>query len=48
MSVNEVQALGTLSTMFADNSRNIVRYYHSWVEEEKIYIVMEYCESSLK
>ncbi len=30
MSVNEVQALGTLS-MFSEKSKNIVRYYCSWI-----------------
>jgi hypothetical protein len=32
MSINEVQALGTL-TLMADQSKNIIRYYHSWIEE---------------
>jgi serine/threonine protein kinase len=31
MSVNEAQALGTLS-IFNQKSKNIIRYYHSWVE----------------
>ena len=31
MSVNEVQALGTLS-IFAEKSKNIVKYHHSWSE----------------
>ena len=46
MSVNEAQALGTLS-IFNKKSKNIVRYYHSWVEENELYLVMEYCTHDL-
>lgn len=46
MSVNEVQALGTLS-IFSQKSKNIIRYFHSWVENSELYLVMEYCNESL-
>jgi|LakMenE01Jun11ns_1017448.scaffolds.fasta_scaffold8515085_1 serine/threonine protein kinase len=46
MSVNEVQALGTLA-IFGEKSQNIIRYYHSWIEENDLHIVMEYCGNSL-
>jgi serine/threonine protein kinase len=39
MSVNEAQALGTLS-IFAEKSKNIIRYYHSWIEEGNLHLVM--------
>ena len=45
MSVNEVQALGTLS-IFSQKSKNIIRYFHSWVENSELYLVMEYCNDS--
>ncbi|KAK1398896.1 Cyclin-dependent kinase WEE1 [Heracleum sosnowskyi] len=38
----EVQALAALGT-----HENIVGYYNSWIENEKIYIQMELCERSL-
>ncbi|CAM5999428.1 unnamed protein product [Sphagnum balticum] len=46
VSMNEAQALGTLS-LVAGTCAHIVRYYHSWVEQGALYLVMEYCESSL-
>ncbi len=46
MSINEVQALGSLWVL-VEHSPNVVRYYHSWVEEGLLYVVMEYCEDSL-
>lgn len=46
MSVNEAQALGTLS-IFNQKTKNIVRYYHSWVENSELYMVMEYCTHNL-
>jgi len=39
MSINEVQALGSLWVQ-CEQSPNVVRYYHSWVEEGKLYLVM--------
>jgi hypothetical protein len=33
MPVNEAQALGTLS-IFNQKSKNIIRYYYSWVENQ--------------
>jgi len=27
---------------------NIVRYHHSWIEGRQLYMVMEWCESSLR
>ena len=47
MSVNEIQALATLS-MVAESCKNIVRYYHSWLDSEYSYIAMEYCDKSLE
>ncbi|XP_017253976.1 wee1-like protein kinase [Daucus carota subsp. sativus] len=38
----EVQAMSALGS-----HENIVRYYNSWIENEKIYIQMELCERSL-
>ena len=46
MSINEVQALGTL-TIFAEKSKNLVRYFYCWVEDGQMYIVMEYCGQNL-
>ena len=46
MSVNEAQALGALSIL-NKKSRNIVRYYHSWVENNELFLVMEYCNHDL-
>ena len=47
MSVNEVQALGSLWVLIGQCS-NVVRYYHSWVEDGNLYLVMEYCQSNLQ
>lgn len=46
MSVNEAQALGTLS-IFNQKSKNIIRYYHSWVENMELFLVMEFCNQNL-
>jgi wee1-like protein kinase len=46
MSVNEVQALGALSIL-SQRCKNIVRYFHSWVENNELHLVMEYCKESL-
>lgn len=43
--LNEVQAL---ASMDANNSPYITRYYKAWIEEGKLYLVMELCENSLK
>jgi len=44
--LNEIQALASLTAI--EENTNVVRYYHSWVEDEKLYLVMEYCPKSLK
>jgi serine/threonine protein kinase len=46
MSINEVQALGALWAS-VEQSPHVVRYFHSWVEEGQLFLVMEYCEDSL-
>jgi serine/threonine protein kinase len=46
MSINEVQALGALWAL-AEQSPHVVRYFHSWVEEGELFLVMEYCQDSL-
>jgi serine/threonine protein kinase len=46
MSINEVQALGSLWAL-VEQSPNVIRYFHSWIEERELYLVMEYCEDSL-
>lgn len=46
MSINDFQALGSLWVL-VEHSPNVVRYYHSWVEDGLLYVVMEYCEDSL-
>ena len=47
MSVNEVQALGSLWVL-AGQCPHVVRYYHSWVEEGQLFLVMEYCQGHLQ
>lgn len=42
MFVNEIQALATTS-MMGEKNKSIIRYFHSWVEGQFCYIVMEYC-----
>lgn len=42
MSINEVQALGSLWALVSSCS-NVIRYYHSWIEDDILYLVMEYC-----
>lgn len=27
---------------------NVVRYYHSWIEDGELFLVMEYCQGSLQ
>lgn len=44
--LNEIQALASLNAI--EENINVVRYYNSWVEDEKLYLVMEYCPMSLK
>lgn len=46
MSINEVQALGALWAL-VEQSPNVIRYFHSWIEEGELFLVMEYCEDSL-
>lgn len=46
MSINEVQALGALWAL-VEQSPNVIRYFHSWIEEGLLFLVMEYCEDSL-
>lgn len=46
MSINEVQALGSLWAL-VEQSPHVIRYFHSWVEEGQLFLVMEYCEDSL-
>jgi serine/threonine protein kinase len=43
--LNEVKALATLSNI---ECANIVRYHNSWIENSRLFMVMEYCEKSLK
>jgi|JI61114C2RNA_FD_contig_51_3874704_length_653_multi_1_in_0_out_0_2 serine/threonine protein kinase len=43
--LNEVKALATLSNV---ECGNIVRYHNSWIEDGRLFMVMEYCETSLK
>jgi serine/threonine protein kinase len=47
MSVNEVQALGSIWVL-SGQCANVVRYYHSWIEEGELFLVMEYCQESLQ
>ena len=47
MSINEVQALGSLWVL-VESCSNVIRYYHSWIEDDILYLVMEYCEDSLQ
>ena len=44
--INEAQALASLNVMYGSNY--IVRYFSSWKEKNKVYIVMEYCSDNLK
>lgn len=39
--LNEAQALASLNILYGCN--NIVRYFNSWEENDKVYIVMECC-----
>jgi len=43
--IQEAFALSALSVY--DDIPNIIRYYSTWIEEEKLYIAMELCETSL-
>lgn len=43
--LQEMQTLSALSA--GSESPHIVRYFNSWVEKDKIYIVMELCQKSL-
>lgn len=36
--LNEIQALASLTAI--EENTNVVRYYHSWVEDEKLYLVV--------
>ena len=47
MSVNEVQALGSLWVL-SGQCPNVIRYYHSWIEEGQLFLVMEYCQNNLQ
>jgi len=39
----------TLSALSVESeSPHIVRYFNSWIEDERIHIVMELCEKSLQ
>jgi len=44
--LNEAFALASLTSL--EDNPHIVRYYHSWVEDDRLYVVMEYCPRSLK
>jgi len=44
--VKEVQALASLSAN-CENS-NVVRYYSAWIENNKLYLQMEFCDDSLQ
>ena len=44
--INEAQALASLNVMYGSNY--IVRYFSSWEEKNKVYIVMECCSDNLK
>lgn len=39
MSINEVQALGALWAL-VEQSPNVIRYFHSWIEEGDLFLVM--------
>jgi|JI9StandDraft_2_1071091.scaffolds.fasta_scaffold452023_1 serine/threonine protein kinase len=43
--INEVRAMAVLSNK---ECSNIVRYHHSWIEGRQLYMVMEWCETSLR
>ena len=38
--LNEIQALASLTVI--EEETNVVRYYNSWVEDEKLYLVVHY------
>ena len=38
--LNEIQALASLTAI--EENTNVVRYYHSWVEDEKLYLVVSF------
>lgn len=42
-----MQALGTI-WILSGQCPHIVRYYHSWIEEGQLYLVMEYCQDTLQ
>lgn len=44
--INEAQALASLNVMY--ESTHIVRYFSSWKEDQKVYIVMEMCSKNLE
>jgi serine/threonine protein kinase len=44
-----LQEMQTLSALSVESEcPHIVRYFNSWIEDERIHIVMELCEKSLK
>jgi len=44
--LNETQALASLTAI--GDSIHVVRYYNSWIEDDKLCLVMEFCPSSLR
>jgi len=43
--LNEAQALASVTAL--DENPNVVHYYQAWFEEDNMYLVMEYCPTSL-
>jgi len=44
--LNEAQALASLCAL--DENPFIVRYYSAWIEDDRLYLAMEHCQSNLK
>ena len=44
--LNEAQVLASVTAL--DENPNVVHYYQAWFEEDNMYLVMEYCPTSLK
>lgn len=44
--LHEAHALAALSAL--DENPYIVRYYNAWIEDEKLYLVMEHCQNNIR